>query len=200
MARAAAAVGAVMVHVSTDFIFDGTKPGEYLEDDPPTPVSVYGSTKAEGEVRVRAAAPESHIIARTAWLYGAGARNFIHAILAAGRKGGPLKVVTDQVGCPTWNEDLADALIALAGAGVRGTFNAAGAGETSRLDMAREILSAAGLDVPVEGCLTADLPPRPARRPVRTVLATEKLLRATGFKFPPWQDSLRACVRAMVGR
>ncbi len=199
VARVAAAAGALVVHVSTDFIFDGTRPGEYAEDDPPSPQSVYGRTKAEGEARVRAAAPASHIIARTAWLYGAGARNFIHAILAAARKGGPLRVVTDQIGCPTWNEDLADALIALVAAEVRGTFHAAGAGEASRLSMAREILAAAGLDVPVEGCLTTDLPPRPAKRPARTVLSTEKLLRATGFRFPPWEESLRACVRKMVG-
>jgi dTDP-4-dehydrorhamnose reductase len=198
VARAAAGAGATIVHVGTDFIFDGLKPGAYLEDDLPTPVSVYGSTKLEGERRVRAAAPEAHIIARTAWLYGAGARNFIHAILAAARKGGPLRVVTDQIGCPTWNEDLADALVALAAAGVRGTFHAAGAGEASRLEMARVILDAAGLEVPVEGCLTTDLAPRPARRPVRSVLSTEKLLRATGFKFPPWQESLRKCVQGMA--
>jgi|WetSurMetagenome_2_1015567.scaffolds.fasta_scaffold20602_4 dTDP-4-dehydrorhamnose reductase len=200
VARAAAGAGATVVHVSTDFIFDGLKAGVYVEDDPPTPVSVYGSTKLEGERRVRAAAPGSHVIARTAWLYGAGARNFIHAILAAAKKGGPLRVVTDQVGCPTWNEDLADALVALAGAGVRGTFHAAGGGEASRLAMAREILDAAGLDVPLEGCLTADLPPRPARRPVRSVLSTEKLRQAAGFTFPPWQESLRACVRAISPR
>jgi dTDP-4-dehydrorhamnose reductase len=199
VARASAAAGAVLVHVSTDFIFDGTKSGLYLEDDPPTPVSVYGRTKLDGEVRVRTAAPESHVIARTAWLYGAGARNFIQAILNAAKRGGPLKVVTDQIGCPTWNEDLADALIALASAGARGTFHAAGTGEATRLEMAREILSAAGLEVPIEGCLTIDLPPRPARRPVRTVLSTEKLARAAGFRFPPWRDSLRTCVQRMVG-
>jgi dTDP-4-dehydrorhamnose reductase len=205
VARAAAIVGAVMVHISTDFIFDGTKPGEYVEDDLPSPQSVYGSSKAEGEASVRAAAPPSHIIARTAWLYGAGARNFIHAILAAarkacpeqGRRGGPLRVVTDQVGCPTWNEDLADALIALVEAEARGTFHACGSGAASRLEMAREILSAAGLEVPIEGCLTTDFPPRPAKRPARTVLSTEKLARATGYRFPPWQESLRKCVKAM---
>ena len=198
VARAAAQAGALMVHIGTDFIFDGTKPGEYLEDDPPNPQSVYGSTKAEGEVRVRLAAGRSHIIARTAWLYGAGARNFIQAILSAAEKGGPLRVVTDQVGCPTWNEDLAEALVALVEAEAHGTFHAAGSGAASRLDMAREILSAAGKNVAVEGCLTADLPPRPARRPARSVLATEKLARATGFRFPPWQESLRACVRGMI--
>ena len=198
VAGAAAGAGALMVHISTDFIFDGAKAGEYTEDDPPNPQSVYGSTKAEGEARVRRSAPRGHIIARTAWLYGAGARNFIQAILGAAQKGGPLRVVTDQVGCPTWNEDLAEALIALVESGARGTFHTAGAGAASRLDMAREILAAAGLKAPVEGCLTADLPPRPAKRPARSVLATEKLARVTGFRFPPWQESLRACVRRMV--
>jgi dTDP-4-dehydrorhamnose reductase len=206
VAQAAAGVGAVVVHISTDFIFSGAKRGEYVEEDRPHPRSAYGFGKAKGEECVRAVARDSHIIARTAWLYGAGARNFIHAILSAarkacpeqGRRGGPLKVVTDQVGCPTWNEDLAEALLALVAAEARGTFHACGSGSASRLDMAREIVAAAGLDVPVEGCLTKDLPPRPARRPARTVLSTEKLARVTGFRFPPWQESLRACVRGML--
>jgi len=196
VARAAADSGALVVHISTDFVFDGTKPGVYLEDDPPSPQSVYGRTKAESEARVRASAPAHHLVVRTAWLYGAGGRNFVQAILAAAREGRSLRVVTDQVGCPTWSEDLAEALLALVAADARGTFHACGRGEASRLEMAQAILEAAGLAAPVEPVLTADLPPR-AARPRRAVLSTEKLEWTTGFRFPPWRESLRAFVRSL---
>jgi len=202
VARAAAGVAALMVHISTDFVFDGMKPGSYLEDDPPAPQSVYGRTKAESEARVRAAAPAGHLLVRTAWLYGAGGRKlpgrpagFVQAILAAAREGRPLRVVTDQVGCPTWSEDLAEALLALVAAEARGTFHACGRGEASRLKMAQAILEAAGLAAPVEPVLTADLPQ--AARPRRAVLSTEKLRGATGFRFPPWRESLCAFVKSL---
>jgi dTDP-4-dehydrorhamnose reductase len=196
VARAAAEVGALLVYIGTDFVFDGTKPGPYVEEDAANPQSVYGRTKHEGEVRVRAVAPESHLVVRTAWLYGAGrARNFIDVILAAARQGRPLRVVTDQVGCPTWSEDLAQAIVALLEADARATFHACGAGEASRWDMAVEALRAAGLDVPVARITAAQMP-RPAPRPARAVLSTEKLARVTGFRFPPWQESVRAYVRS----
>jgi dTDP-4-dehydrorhamnose reductase len=196
VARAAAEVGALLVYISTDFVFDGTKPGLYVEEDAANPQSVYGRTKHEGEVRVRAAAPESHLVVRTAWLYGAGrARNFVDVILAAARQGRPLRVVTDHVGCPTWSEDLAQAIVALLEADARATFHACGAGEASRWDMAVEALRAAGLGVPVARITAAQMP-RPAPRPARAVLSTEKLARVTGFRFPPWQESVRAYVRS----
>jgi dTDP-4-dehydrorhamnose reductase len=196
VARAAAEVGALLVYISTDFVFDGTKSGLYVEEDAASPQSVYGRTKHEGEVRVRAVAPESHLVVRTAWLYGAGrARNFVDVILAAARQGRPLRVVTDQVGCPTWSEDLAQAIVALLEADARATFHACGAGQASRWDMAVEALRAAGLDVPVARITSAQMP-RPAPRPARAVLSTGKLARVTGFRFPPWQESVRAYVRS----
>lgn len=197
VARAAAEAGALVVHLSTDFIYDGAKPGMYTEDDPPSPLGVYARTKAESEAAVREAAPLSHLIARTAWLYGAGGRNFIDIILAAARRGGPLKVVTDQVGCPTWSEDLARALLAMVEAGVRGTFNACGSGEASRYNLAVESLRVAGIDVTVERVTSRDMP-RPAARPARAVLSTEKLAREVGFRFPPWQESVRAYVESRL--
>lgn len=199
VARAAAQAGALMVHVSTDFVFGGSRPGLCAEDDPIHPESVYGRTKAESEACVRAAGPD-HLIVRTAWLYGRGGKpNFIEAILAAARQGRSLRVVTDQVGCPTWSEDLAGAILALVAADARGTFHAAGAGEASRHDLAVEALRAAGVEAPVEKIRTAAMPrpARPARRPVRAVLSTEKLFRATGFRFPPWQESVRAYVATL---
>ena len=193
LARAAAGAGAVLVHVSTDFIFDGAKGEPYVEDDPPRPLGVYGRTKAEGEARVRAAAPDAHLIVRTAWLYGAGGRNFVDTILGVARQGKPLRVVTDQVGCPTWNEDLAEAILALVAADVRGTCHACGAGEASWWDLADEAVRAAGLGAAVERITTGEMP-RPARRPARSVLATGRLARETGFRFPPWRESVRAYV------
>jgi dTDP-4-dehydrorhamnose reductase len=199
VAREAARSGALVVHMSTDFIFDGTKAGAYVEDDPPSPLGVYARTKAESETAVRDAAPAGHLVVRTAWLYGAGGRNFVDAILSAAKAGRPLRVVTDQVGCPTWNEDLARALLALVEAGARGTFHACGEGEASRWDLARASLDAAGLaGVPVERIATADLP-RPARRPARAVLSTEKLLRTLGFRLPAWRESLAAYIAARKG-
>jgi len=196
VARAAADVGALVVHMSTDFVFDGTKTGPYEEDDPPRPQSIYARTKAESEICVRQAAPDGHLVVRTAWLYGAGGRNFVSAILATAEQGRPLRVVTDQVGCPTWNEDLVRAILALLETEARGTFHACGAGEASRHNLAVETVRAAGLDVPVEPVTTADMP-RLAVRPARAVLSTEKLARTTGFRFPPWRESVRAYVASL---
>ena len=193
VARAAADRGALVVHMSTDFIFDGTKTEPYVEEDPPSPLGVYARSKAESETRVRAAAPGSHLIVRTAWLYGAGGPNFVETILAAARAGGPLRVVRDQVGCPTWNEDLTGALVAMVGAGLRGTYHACGRGSASRRELAQEIVRAAGLDVSVEP-ITSREQPGEARRPARAVLSTEKLRREAGHQFPDWRESVRAYV------
>jgi dTDP-4-dehydrorhamnose reductase len=195
VARAAAEAGAVVVHMSTDFIFDGSKPGVYVEDDPPSPQSVYARSKAESESRVRLAAPASHLVVRTAWLYG-GRKDFLVQILDAARAGRALRVVSDQVGCPTWSEDLARAIVVLVAADARGTFHACGRGEASRREEAAEALAAAGIRAKVEGVTTAEMP-RPAQRPARAVLSTEKLERVAGFRFPPWQESLRAYVQAL---
>jgi len=197
VARAAVAADALVVHMSTDFVFDGTKPGLYVEDDPPSPLGVYARTKAESEVAVRAAAPDHHLIVRTAWLYGMGGHGFVKAILAAAQRGGPLRVVTDQIGCPTWSEDVARALVALVEAEARGTFHACGRGEASRRDQACEVLAAAGLSVAVEPIASSEMR-RPARRPQRAVLSCEKLARATGFRFPPWQESIRTYVASLT--
>jgi len=191
VARAAAEAGALVVHMSTDFIFDGTKTGPYVEEDPPSPLGVYARSKAESETRVRAAAPGSHLIVRTAWLYGAGGPNFVETILAAARAGERLRVVRDQVGCPTWNEDLALALVAMVGAGLRGTYHACGRGSASRYDLAVEIVRSAGLAVSVEPIESRDRPGK-ARRPARAVLSTEKLRCAIGLELPDWRASVRA--------
>ena len=202
VARAAAASGAILVHMSTDFIFDGAKAGPYVEDDPPSPLGVYAASKAESEAVVRELLPERHLIVRTAWLYGTGRRNFVDVILGAARQAlaaapdapKPLRVVADQVGNPTWSRDLARVIVALVAAGARGTYHACGSGAASRYELACEALAAAGLRVPVEP-ITSDNLPTPARRPHRAVLSTAKLERTLGAGLPSWRDSVRAYVR-----
>jgi dTDP-4-dehydrorhamnose reductase len=197
-AEAVRAGAGAVVHLSTDFVFDGTKGGPYVESDPPRPRGIYAETKAASEAAVRAAAPEVHLIVRTAWLYGAGGPNFVDTILEAARTRGALDVVTDQAGCPTWSEDLAAALAALVAADARGTFHACGRGVASRLELAEAAVRAAGLAVPIRPVTTAEMP-RAAPRPSRVELDTSRLEREVGFRFPEWRASVRAYVSRRGG-
>ena len=196
VARAAAEAGALLVHMSTDFVFDGRKGAPYVEDDPPSPLGVYAASKADSEAAVRAAAPDHHLIIRTAWLYGAGRRNFVNTILEKARLGRPLRVVTDQVGNPTWSEDLARALVTLVGAGARGTFHACGTGAASRFELAHEVVHDAGLTVTMLPIQTPQTPGA-APRPHRAILSTAKLEQAVTYRFPDWRESIRAYVRSL---
>jgi dTDP-4-dehydrorhamnose reductase len=185
--------GAKLLHVSTDYVFDGTKPGPYLEWDAPRPLSVYGLSKLLGEIYVREQCPD-HFIVRTAWLYGLPGPNFVTAILAKGRNyvaGEGFKVVNDQRGTPTSTLALAPQLLALAETPAFGTYHAACQGETTWYDFARLILEKAGLTVPVQPCTTAEYP-RPAVRPGNSVLEN-RLLRLAGLDFmPDWQAAYSA--------
>jgi dTDP-4-dehydrorhamnose reductase len=194
LARAAGARRALLVHVSTDFVFDGAKGSPYTEEDTPHPLNVYGESKLAGEEAVRHFAGE-HLIVRTAWLYGRHRGNFTETILALAEGRKELRVVTDQRGSPTWTVPLAEAIVALMRAGARGTYHAAGRGECSRYEWAVEILRLAGREVSLVPATTAEFP-RPARRPPYSALASEKLSRDTGFRFPPWQQSLAEYLRS----
>jgi dTDP-4-dehydrorhamnose reductase len=194
LARAAGARRALLVHVSTDFVFDGAKGSPYTEQDTPHPLNVYGESKLAGEEAVRRFAGE-HLIVRTAWLYGRHRGNFTETILALADSRKELRVVTDQRGSPTWTVPLAEAIVALMRAGARGTYHAAGRGECSRYEWAVEILRLAGREVSLVPATTAEFP-RPARRPPYSALASEKLSRDTGFRFPPWQQSLGEYLRS----
>jgi len=188
VARAATAAGARVVHVSTDYVFDGRQDRPWLESDPTGPLGAYGRTKLAGEREVLAAGPD-HAVVRTAWLFGAGGPNFPDTMLRLAREHGRLRVVTDQVGSPTWTGHLAVALVDCAQTPERsGIFHAAGAGPgVSWHAYAREVVRRAGLDVPVEG-VTSDAFPRPAPRPAWSVLGTE---RSGPLVLPPWQDGLQ---------
>ncbi|MBI3593463.1 MAG: dTDP-4-dehydrorhamnose reductase [Nitrospirae bacterium] len=193
MAESAREIEAKLVHFSTDYIFDGTKKSPYLEDDPPNPISVYGSSKLAGERNVRNAS-ENHLLIRTQWLYGDGGNHFVKTILNLAKERDSIKVVNDQFGSPTWTEDLVDATIALIHKESIGTYHVVNSGECSWYDFAREIVKEAGLSTKVIPCSTAEFP-RPAKRPSYSVLSVDKTSNVLGQVIPGWKDSLRTMVR-----
>jgi dTDP-4-dehydrorhamnose reductase len=192
LAVACRRLGIKLIHLSTDYVFDGAKPGPYVEWDRTEPLSVYGRSKLLGEEWVRQQCPD-HFIVRTAWLYGHPGPNFVTAILARGRNlspDGELKVVHDQRGTPTSTLALAPQLLALAATEAFGTYHATCQGETTWYEFAGLILAAAGITVRVTPCTTAEFP-RPAPRPANSVLEN-RLLRVTGLDLmPPWQAAYR---------
>lgn len=203
LARAAAESGAVLVQYSTDYVFGGDPlPGSeepWPEDAPLRPVSVYGSSKAEGERRARAEHPEGVIIARTAWLYGAHGASFVTAIRERAARGEPVDVVDDQWGQPTWSRDVAERTIALLDHGVRaGIVHATAAGRTTWFGFARAIVAAAGLD-PALVHATATVPgARAAVRPHWSVLGHDGWARLGVAPLRPW-DAAFAEAAAVIG-
>jgi dTDP-4-dehydrorhamnose reductase len=205
VARAAAETGARIVHVSTDYVFDGEREhagngtGEpWVESDAVNPLGAYGRSKLAGEEQV-AAATDEHAIVRTAWLFGAGGRNFVDTMLALGEERDEVSVVTDQVGSPTWTVHLADGLVELAErSGDVGILHATAGGACSWYELAVEVFDRAGLRCRVLPT-TSDRFPRPARRPAYSVLGTE---RDEAPVLPPWQDGVAAYLseKAVVAR
>lgn len=187
-ARAAAACGAAILAVSTDYVFDGTGTRPYREDDPAAPVSAYGASKWAGEQAVRAALPR-HAIVRTSWLYGQGGPNFVDTILRKARAGEPLRVVDDQRGSPTWTHDLADGLARLMEAQGTGTFHCTNTGDCTWYDLAAHVLSRAGVATTLSRTDTASFP-RPAKRPAYSVLDPTRFEQVTGHRMPPWRDAV----------
>jgi dTDP-4-dehydrorhamnose reductase len=170
VARAARACGATLVVVSTDYVFPGDAPGGYAEDDATGPRSAYGRTKLAGERAAMGAHPDGTRICRTAWLYGRGGRNFVETMLTLAETRDEVRVVADQVGCPTWTGDLVGALIRCAGL-PPGIFHTAGAGQTSWAGLAEAVFAQAGRPTRVVPITTDQLdPPRAAPRPACSVL------------------------------
>jgi dTDP-4-dehydrorhamnose reductase len=207
LARAADRAGIPMVHVSSDYVFDGRPPltaagapRPYVESDATGPLSVYGESKLAGEGCVLAAA-ERNVVVRSSWLFGAGGRNFVATMLAlAGERtsaGEPcaVQVVSDQVGSPTWTGHLAPALVGLIERGVSGLVHLAGGGAVSWNGLAVEAFRQADLDCEVQEASTAELR-RPAPRPPFSVLESE---RPDVLPLPPWQDGLAGYLAARAG-
>ena len=189
LAMATRTIGARLVQISTDYVFDGAKGSPYLEDDPPCPLNVYGESKLAGEMN--AAVNPDHLIVRTQWLYGRHGKNFVETMLRLAREKDELTVVDDQFGSPTWTVDLARAIVALIDTGCTGIYHAANAGFCSWNGFARAIFQETGVDIPVHG-MTTDQLNRPARRPLYSTLDCAKLEQDAGFRPQPWRDALRA--------
>ncbi len=208
LAAAANTYACPIVHVSTDYVFDGTKDGPYVESDPVSPASIYGRSKLEGEVAVSAANPR-HLILRTAWLYAPYGQNFLRTIVRLARAGPHLRVVADQHGNPTYVPHLAHAILAVAarlGAGrytgdVWGIYHAAACGETTWAGFATETIrvgAAHGVpSVPVFPIATDEYP-TPAKRPSNSRLDCAKLARTFGATLPPWQQGVSECVSRLA--
>lgn len=207
VAVAAAALGVPVIHLSTDYVFDGTSPRPYREDDVTVPLGVYGRSKWLGEQAVMAAGPR-HLILRTAWVYAPFGANFVRTMLRLAQTRQEIGVVADQRGCPTAALDLATVILAIAPTLVRpetpglfGLFHATGQGEATWADVAEAVFArSAALGGPtatVKRIATSDYP-TPARRPANACLDGAKLERVHGLALPPWRGSLEACVTRLL--
>lgn len=209
VAEAARTLDIPVLHLSTDYVFDGTKADRYVEADPTAPTSVYGASKLEGERRI-AAATANHAIFRTAWVYSPYGANFLKTMLRLGETRDTLSVVADQRGCPTSAADIARAMILSAQRMVgdndvkyRGVFHLTGSGEASWAEFAGTIFRAAEAHgrKPVEVVpITSDQYPSPVKRPANSRLSGEKLKEIYGIVLPDWQESTRHVVDALLGQ
>jgi dTDP-4-dehydrorhamnose reductase len=205
LARLCLRHGTRLIHISTDYVFDGTKGAPYVETDAVNPTGIYGATKLAGEQAIQAVLPEA-VILRTAWVYAEGGKNFVRTMLNAAQRTNKLRVVADQRGCPTNADDLARAVLDVADSLLRpgthpsGIFHAAGRGETTWHGFADAIFAAAGpcgWPVPEVAAITTADYPTPARRPADSRLDCTRLADSFGVTLPPWQPSLVRAVRAL---
>jgi dTDP-4-dehydrorhamnose reductase len=204
VAAAARELDIPVIHLSTDYVFDGTKQMPYVESDPVAPLNVYGATKLAGEKEVADATP-NHVILRTAWVYSPFGRNFVRTMLQLAQTRSELRVVADQFGCPTYAPNIASAIVAIAQnlldrpaeLRLRGLFHLSGTGETNWAEFASAIFAiSAGLGRPDPSVIpisTADYP-TPARRPANSRLDCTKLACIHQVRFPHWRVSLEDCL------
>jgi dTDP-4-dehydrorhamnose reductase len=207
VAEAAATLGVPVIHLSTDYVFDGAKAAPYAEDDPTAPLGVYGASKLAGE-RAVARATADHAILRTGWVHSPFGRNFVKTMLGLAAARDAVRVVADERGCPTYGPDIARALVAIAGnllasddAGLRGVFHLAGAGEASRAEFARAIfagLAERGGRAPAVIPIGSGHYPAPARRPANSRLDCSRLRQSHGIALPDWRRSLACCLDRLL--
>ena len=202
MATICAERGLPFVQISTDYVFDGSKPAPYVENDPLAPLGVYGNSKAEGEARVLQAHPQA-VVLRTAWVYFEQGSNFVRTMLRFGRERDEMRIVADQRGNPTYAADIAETCLAIAGRGLQpaaqsGVYHYAGQGAATWFDFATAIFEEAALAgrrvpstlVPIA---TSDYP-TPAKRPANSQLDCSRLKREFGIETKPWRARLQACL------
>lgn len=193
LARSCAACGATLVHVSTDYVFCGSEPGERTEADAPAPISAYGRSKLAGEGLALAANPHTHVV-RTAWLYGDG-KNFVRTMLMLGEHHDQVTVVDDQLGNPTSANDLAREILRIGLTEEWGVWHCTNEGICSWADLAQAAMELAGLDCTVARCSSADwkrMHPESADRPAFSALRNAKLEATIGNHMRPWREALAA--------
>lgn len=196
LAKASNAVGAKLLQVSTDYVFDGRATRPYRENDPTDPINAYARSKWRGEQN--ACSCDRHLIVRTAWLYGLQSQNFVAKILSRAQSGLPLRVVNDQFGSPTYANDLADAVERLMRIDAEGVFHVVNSGRASWHELATAALAFAGLQhVTVEPVPTTAYP-TPAQRPCFSVLDCSKYAAATSHEIRPWNEALRDYVQTVA--
>jgi dTDP-4-dehydrorhamnose reductase len=201
LAVAARTNGARLVHLSTDYVFDGSASEPYDEDATTAPASAYGRTKALGEQAVRAALPDGHLVVRTAWLYGAHGGCFPRTIARVARERGSVSVVQDQVGQPTWTRDVCDLIVRLVQQlAPAGTYHATSSQQCSWFDFARAVVAAAGLDESVVQPTTSDAFVRPAPRPAYSVLGHGALHRIGVEPIGPWRQRWDAAASEVLAQ
>jgi dTDP-4-dehydrorhamnose reductase len=188
-----------LIHISTDYVFDGTYKRPYREDDPPNPRTIYGFSKLEGEQIIREV--NKHIIIRTSWLYSASGNNFVKTIMRLSREKNELQVVSDQTGSPTWANDLAGTVLVLIDKFHEGKirdhfslYHFSNEGTCTWYEFASEILKLTGSETKIRPVDTKDYPAR-AQRPAYSVLDTTKIRNGLGIKIPHWKESLKRCIR-----
>ena len=204
VADSASAIGARLIHISTDFVFDGASSSPYSPDTPPNPLSVYGRTKRDGELAVLGAIPDASVIVRSAWLYSRTGGNFVKTMLRLMGQRDELSVVSDQIGTPTWAESLAEAVWAFVGVpSLSGIYHWTDQGEASWNEFAIAIQDAAlelGLlseAIPIHAITTADYP-TPAQRPCYSVLDISATCAALGIQPTHWRVNLRKMLKGMA--
>ena len=201
VALACKAAGAILIYISTDFVFDGKKKNPYKETDRARPLGVYADSKLKGEEAVKKTL-KKHLILRTSWLYGKHGKNFVDTIIAKAKTEKVLKVVKDQVGSPTYTKDLAKAIHKIATVIARpegpkqsqhGTYHISNSGAVSWFDYAKEILRLAGSKTRVIPISSNELA-RPAKRPTMSVLDNSKFIKFTGYRMRNWREALKSYV------
>jgi dTDP-4-dehydrorhamnose reductase len=211
LAEEAQRLGSILVHYSTDYVFDGSKPAPYSEEDAPNPQSVYGRTKLAGEEAVRASGCK-HLIFRTSWVYGVHGGNFVKTMLRLAKERSELRIVGDQFGAPTWARDLAQAAAAALNTwqdrrwdnSLSGLYHLTNGGRTNWHHFAEEIVrlarqydaALAAKSIDIRSITTAEYPV-PAKRPANSVLANIRINDAFGIRLPEWQDSLAENIRLL---
>ena len=210
-AEEAKRLGALLIHYSTDYVFDGSNASPYTENDAPNPQSVYGKTKLAGEVAVRAVGGK-HLILRTSWVYGVHGGNFVKTVLRLAKERSELRIVADQFGAPTWARLLANSTAQILqrwqgkdfDGGLSGVYHLTAGGRTNWHQYAEEIVrlarqyddALANKALTIQPIATHEYPV-PAKRPANSVLATDKIQQTFGLNLPQWQDNLAACMREL---